>query len=73
MTISLLSIDNFYNNLMFCESLGLKVNCNLAFGQEWTKKELLIFKEELKKIITYYLSKKRFLSLLPFCNLLDIN
>lgn len=73
MTISVETLDNLSNNLIFCESIGLKVNCNLAFGLDWSKTQLKIFEVELRKIIKYYLSNDRINSKLPFCNLLDIN
>lgn len=58
MTISQESLSQLFEGVKFCHENGLTVNCNLAYGIDWSNpnnKEIL--ERELMKLINYYIDK----------------
>ncbi len=70
MTISLETLPNLAEGVIFCHNLGFEVSCNLAYGIDWESEDnQLVFQQQLSKLIDFYLENP---SVKP-CSLLDIN
>ena len=56
MTVSQDTLPFLFDGIVYAHSKGFKVNCNLAFGIDWSdKNNVAILERELNKIIEYYL------------------
>lgn len=56
MTISQETLPFLAEGVIFCHNKGLKVNCNLAYGIDWSKSDnIKILERELMKLINFYL------------------
>lgn len=56
MTISQYTLSTLAEGVIFLHNEGFKVNCNLAYGIDWSKSEYqTILSEELHKLINFYL------------------
>lgn len=61
MTISPKTLCYLYEGVVFLHKKGFKVNCNLAFGMDWSKdeyKDILI--KELNKLIQFYIENDNY-------------
>lgn len=57
MTISPNTLRNMSEGVIYLHELGFKVNCNLAFGVDWSNPDYKgILSEELMKLIDYYMN-----------------
>lgn len=56
MTISPDTLPSLSEGVIFLHEIGFRVNCNLAFGIDWSDiKNITILEKELKLLIDYYL------------------
>ena len=70
MTISPESLPMLYEGVVFIHNKGFRVNCNLAFGIDWSdSNNIRVLEEELNKLINYYLKNPD----IEPCSLLGIN
>ena len=70
MTISLETLPNLAQGVIFCHQQGFEVSCNLAYGIDWQKeRNRKTFEQQLMVLIDYYLQHP---DIKP-CSLLDIN
>ena len=59
MTISQETLPFLYEGVVFAHQKGFKVNCNLAFGIDWSNQNNIdILERELHKLIEFYLINK---------------
>ena len=57
MTVSQKTLPYLSEGIIFAHTKGFKVNCNLAFGIDWSNKNnVIILERELNKLIKYYLN-----------------
>ena len=54
MTISMDTISNLAEGMIYAHSLGFDINANLALGLEWNSSYSDIYRAELKKLVKYY-------------------
>ena len=58
MTISAETLPSLYEGVKFCHDLGFQVNCNLAYGIDWSNRSFAsILESELHKLIKYYIER----------------
>lgn len=73
MTISPQTMPMVSEGIKYIHELGFKFSANLAYGVEWKESCLSIYRNELKKIVEYYLSNPNLeinrLVNLPLCTL----
>ena len=56
MTVSKESLPFLFDGIKFCHDNGLQVNCNLAYGIDWSdENNAKLLERELSKIISYYI------------------
>ena len=56
MTVSDLSLPHLADSVIFAHKSGFEVSCNLAYGIDWSNKEMKeILSRELNKLIEFYL------------------
>ena len=55
MTVSKETLPYFSEGVKYIHSFGLKVNANLAYGIDWEKEHIKIYREELYKLADFYL------------------
>ena len=70
MTISNNTLSSLAEGVLYLQSKGFEVSCNLAYGIDWsdTKYQEILYRE-LNKLITYYLSNPE----VPICSMLDMD
>lgn len=69
MTVSQDTLPYLAEGIIFAHSRGFRVNCNLAFGIDWSSKNNVnILERELNKIIEYYLCNPK----IEPCSMLNI-
>lgn len=69
MTISPETLDKLSEGVIFLQSKGFDVTCNLAYGIDWKSgKFSTILERELEKLIMYYLERPD----IPICSMLDM-
>ena len=68
MTISKESLPFLCEGVKFCHKLGFLVNCNLAYGIDWSSESnVVILERELKKLIDFYIENPN----IKPCSILD--
>lgn len=68
MTISKESLPFLSDGVKFCHKLGFLINCNLAYGIDWSNEEnASILEKELKKLIDFYIENPE----IKPCSILD--
>ena len=55
MTISLKTLPSLAEGVIYAHEQGFKVSANLAYGIDWGKSDIDIYKRELQKLVDYYL------------------
>lgn len=70
MTISNNTLSSLADGVLFLQSYGFEVTCNLAYGIDWsdTKYQEILYRE-LNKLISYYLSNPE----VKICSMLDMD
>lgn len=60
MTISQETLPHLYDGVKFLHDYGFEVNCNLAFGIDWTNKDNeVILERQLSQLIDYYIQNPK--------------
>lgn len=69
MTISNQTLPNLAEGVLFLQSKGFEVTCNLAYGIDWSNKQYCqILEHELMKLIDFYVNHPA----TPICSMLDM-
>ncbi len=55
MTISLKTLLSLAEGVIYAHKKGFKVSANLAYGIDWNKSDINIYKRELQKLVDFYL------------------
>lgn len=58
MTISKQTLPYIFDGITYIHKKGLKVTANLAYGQNWCKEDEIIYSEQLKLLVNWYLQHK---------------
>lgn len=68
MTISKETLPSLFEGVKFCHEKGFLVNCNLAYGIDWSDEcNCVVLERELKKLIDYYIENPQ----IKPCSILD--
>ena len=69
LTISKLTLPMLADGIIECHKMGFDISCNLAYGVEWDTNDYCLLKEELGKLIGYYLNNPN----VKPCSMLNLN
>ena len=68
MTVSKETLPHLAEGVIFLHNRGFRVNCNLAYGPDWSSEEWdNVLQEQLMKLIDYYLENPN----IPRCSMLN--